>query len=126
MTHPDQKRRLSYRIIGAAIEVHRALGPGLLESVYESALAAEFDSRQIRYERQKQINVNYKGNDVGFLVADFIVEDRAILEIKSVAELAPIHTAQLLTYLKLTNIRAGLLINFNQVVLKQGIKRVLL
>ncbi len=126
MTDHKQPQRLSYRIIGAAIEVHQFLGPGLLESVYEAALSAEFKARQIRYERQKRICINYKGNDIGHLVADFIIENRAIVEIKSVEELAPIHTAQLMTYLKLTKLKAGLLINFNETVLKNGIKRIVM
>lgn len=126
MTNPPQQRRLSYRIIGAAIEVHRALGPGLLERVYEDALCMELRERNIQFERQKHINVDYKGHDMGKYIADIIVENRAIVEVKSVKALEPIHTAQLLTYLRLTNLRAGLLINFNVPVLRNGIKRVVL
>ena len=116
--------RLSYRIIGAAIEVHSYLGAGLLESIYEEALCAEFKARRIAFEQQKQIKVDYKGRSIGNLIADIIVEDRVIVEIKSVKELAPIHTAQLITCLKVTKIRTGLLINFNVVRLKDGIKRI--
>lgn len=126
MTNPLQPRRLSYRIIGAAIEVHRALGPGLLERVYEDALCMELLERKIHFERQKHINVDYKGHEMGKYIADIIVENRAIVEVKSVKALEPIHTAQLLTYLRLTNLRAGLLINFNVPVLRKGIKRVML
>lgn len=126
MSNLGKRKRLSYRIIGAAIEVHRCLGPGLLESVYEEAFCTELTSRQIRFDRQKRISIDYKGKDIGHLVADLIIEDRAIVEIKSVKELAPIHTAQLLTYLKLTNLGAGLLINFNVAILAEGIKRIVL
>jgi len=120
----DSKRPLSYRIIGAAIAVHSYLGAGLLESLYEEALCAEFEARNIAFEQQKRINVDYKGRNIGNLIADLIVEDRVIVEVKSIKELAPIHTAQLITYLKVTKIRTGLLINFNVVRLKDGIKRI--
>ena len=126
MMDSGRTQRLSYRIIGAAIEVHRRLGPGLLESVYEEALCAEFGLRGIKFERQKRISVDYKGQDIGHHIADLIVENRAIVEVKSVQTLAGIHTAQLMTYLKLTGLRAGLLINFNVPALRDGIKRVLL
>ena len=123
----DEKQEcLSYRIIGAAIEVHTQLGPGLLEKVYETALCAEFKLRGINYEQQQRISSNYKGLDVGYYVADLIVENRAIVEIKSVDKLEDVHTAQLLTYLKLTGLSAGLLLNFNEANLTKGIKRVLL
>ena len=122
----ENKDRLSYRIIGAAIEVHTQLGPGLLEKVYETALCAEFKLRGINYEQQQRISINYKGLDVGYYIADLIVENRAIVEIKSVDKLEDVHTAQLLTYLKLTGLNAGLLLNFNEATLSKGIKRVLL
>ena len=126
MTNDVQPKRLSYRIIGAAIEVHRNLGPGLLEEVYEAALAVEMNEQGIAFERQKHIPVDYKGHDVGHLRADFIVEERAIIEVKSVKALAPIHEAQLMTYLKVTKLKAGLLINFNEKVLTDGIKRIVM
>ena len=126
MSHEEKRRRLSYRIIGAAIEVHRNLGPGLLESVYEAALAEEMEARNIQFERQNRIRVDYKGKEIGQLIEDFIVEDRAIIEVKSVQELAPIHSAQLMTYLKLTKLKAGLLINFNETILTDGIKRIVM
>ena len=126
MTESQKPRLLSNRIIGAAIEVHRNLGPGLLESVYESALAVEFRANNIQFERQKRIPILYKGADIGHLVADFVVENRAIVEIKSVKELLPVHKAQLLSYMTLTNLRAGLLLNFNEARLKDGIKRMVL
>ncbi len=122
----ETQGRLSYRIIGAAIEVHTQLGPGLLESVYETALCAEFKLRGISFERQKRIDINYKGERVGYYVADLIIENRAIVEVKSVEKLDDVHTAQLLTYLKLTGLSAGLLLNFNEATLSKGIKRVLL
>ncbi len=123
--HSDGKP-ISYKIIGAAIEVHRMLGAGLLESVYEDALCIELDLQSISYERQKTIDLEYKGKRIGNLVADLIVENSVVVELKSVQALERIHTAQVLTYLKLTNLRTGLLINFNVTVLKDGIRRVVL
>lgn len=123
MSQAEQQDPLTFQIIGAAIEVHKLLGPGLLESLYEDALCVEFEERKLRYEQQKPISINYKGRNVGDLIADIIVENRVIVELKSVEQLAPIHSAQVMTYLKLTNLRIGLLINFNVPVLKNGIKR---
>jgi len=123
--HSDGKP-ISYKIIGAAIEVHRMLGAGLLESVYEDALCIELDLQSISYERQETIDLEYKGKRIGNLVADLIVENSVVVELKSVQALERIHTAQVLTYLKLTNLRTGLLINFNVTVLKDGIRRVVL
>ncbi len=116
---------LSGRIIGAAIEVHRVLGPGLLESAYEGCLAHEFTLRGIPFERQKPLPVVYKGVkvDCGFRL-DLVVGDLVIVELKSVAELNDIHKAQLLTYLKLTDKKLGLLLNFNVKRLQHGIKRI--
>ncbi|HHB12967.1 MAG TPA: GxxExxY protein [Chromatiales bacterium] len=115
---------VSVRIIGAAIEVHRALGPGLLESAYEEALAFEFDQQGIRYERQKPLPVRYKGRhlDCGYRL-DFLAERQVVVELKAVEALQPIHEAQLLTYLRLGGWPIGLLINFNVPLLKQGIRR---
>jgi GxxExxY protein len=111
--------------IGAAIEVHKILGPGLLESAYEECLCRELELRRIPYERQKELPIEYKGLrlDCGYRL-DILVANRLILELKACESLEPIHKAQLLTYLKLTGIKLGLLINFNVPVLKQGIKRV--
>ncbi|RMG56598.1 MAG: GxxExxY protein [Acidobacteria bacterium] len=119
--------RLSHRIIGAAIEVHRHLGPGLLESAYEAALAREFEVRGIPFERQVPLPLVYKGTklDCGYRL-DFLVDRLVIVELKSVDELAPIHEAQALTYLRLLERKLCLLINFNVPVLKQGIKRIVL
>ena len=115
---------LTGEIIGAAIEVHKALGPGLLESAYEECLCHEFKLRSFPFERQKELPIEYKGVklDCGYRL-DMVVWEKIILELKSCSELQPIHEAQLLTYLKLTGIKVGLLINFNVPVLKQGIKR---
>ncbi len=115
---------LTGRIIGAAIEIHKALGPGLLESAYEECLCHEFGLTQIHYKRQHALPVEYKGVklDCGYRI-DLLVEDLVILELKSVESLDPIHEAQLLTYLKLTGLKVGLLINFNVPVLKKGIRR---
>jgi GxxExxY protein len=111
-------------VIGAAIEVHKAIGPGLLESAYEECLSHELDLKKIQYERQKPLPVEYKDVklDCGYRL-DLIVENRLIVELKACESLLPIYEAQLLTYLKLTNIKVGLLINFNVPVLKEGIKR---
>ncbi|MDD5452195.1 MAG: GxxExxY protein [Desulfovibrionales bacterium] len=115
---------LSGEVISAAIEVHKILGSGLLESVYEECLCRELELRQIPYERQKELPIEYKGIklDCGYRL-DVLVENRLLLELKACDALQPIHKAQLLTYLKLTGIKVGLLINFNVPILKQGIKR---
>jgi GxxExxY protein len=112
------------RVIGAAIEVHKALGPGLLEPTYEEYLCIELELRKIPYERQKQLPIEYKGIklDCAYRL-DVLVANSLILELKACENLEPIHEAQLLTYLKLTHIKWGLLINFNVPVLKEGKKR---
>jgi GxxExxY protein len=114
----------SNEIIGAAIAVHRALGPGLLESTYEACLVYELTQRGLKVERQKELPVRYHGVqlDCGYRI-DLLVEDTIIVELKAVDKLEPIHEAQLLSYLKLSGIKIGLLINFNVEFLKQGIKR---
>lgn len=116
--------KLTGEVIGAAIEVHKALGPGLLESSYEECLCRELEIRDIPYERQKGLPIEYKGAklDCGYRL-DIVAAGRLILELKACEKIEPIHEAQLLTYLKLTGIKYGLLINFNVVVLKDGIKR---
>lgn len=118
--------KITESIIGAAIEVHRTLGPGLLESAYEECLCHELDLRNIPYEKQKQLPVVYKGKtlDCGYRL-DLLVDDVVVVEIKAVQELLPIHEAQVLTYLRLGNWRVGLLINFNVPLLKRGIKRLI-
>ncbi len=117
---------LTERIIGAAIEVHRHLGPGLLESAYEECLCHELHLNGLRFQRQVSLPVSYKGLrlDCAYRL-DLLVEDLVIVEIKAIDELAPIHQAQLLTYLKATGKEVGLLLNFNVPVLKEGIKRVI-
>jgi len=111
-------------IIGSAIEVHRELGPGLLESTYEECLCFELSERDIQFQRQSILPVAYKGRrlDCGYRL-DILVADTVVVEVKSVAKLESVHEAQLLTYLRLGGWRAGLLINFNVPVLKQGIRR---
>jgi GxxExxY protein len=118
---------LTERIIGAAIEVHRELGPGLLESPYERCLCREFDLKGIAFQRQVPLPLVYKGLrlDCGYDM-DVVVEEKVVLELKTVEKLLPIHDAQLMTYLKLSGCRVGLLINFNVAVLKDGIKRIVL
>ena len=115
---------LTGKVIGAAIEVHSALGPGLLESVYEECLCHEFGLQRISYKRQQELPVAYKGAklDCGYRL-DIVVAEKLIIELKSVENIQRIHEAQLLTYLKLTGIKIGLLINFNVALLKDGIKR---
>ena len=115
---------LSRTVIGCAIEVHRTLGPGLLESAYEVCLCRELSLRGIHFERQVAIPVEYKGVKLGCgYRADLIVTDMILVEIKAVDQLAPIHNAQLLSYLKLTGLKVGLLINFNERMLTHGIRR---
>ncbi len=115
---------VSKGVIGAAIEVHKTLGPGLLESIYEECLCHELDLRKIQFARQYEIPVTYKGVNLecGYRM-DLLVADKVIVELKSVEKLMPIHDAQLLSYLKLTSRTVGLLINFNVPFLKQGIRR---
>ena len=116
--------QLTSKIIGAAIEVHKHLGLGLLESTYEECLSYELDQRNIKYDRQKSLPINYKGQSLncGYKL-DLFVEGKVILELKSVESIAPIHKAQLLTYLKLSNLKLSLLINFNTPIMKDGIVR---
>ena len=124
--HKVNINELTGQIIGAAIEVHKALGPGLLESVYEDCMEVELKLRNLAFHRQKPIELQYKGHVVGAnLKLDLLVADIVIVELKAVTKLHPVHEAQLLTYLKLTGCPAGLLINFNIPLLKQGIKRLL-
>ena len=121
------ERELTAQIIGAAIEVHRELGPGLLESAYQACLARELSLRGLPFMQEKPLPVEYKGTpvDCGYRL-DFLVDSKVIVELKAVDALAPVHEAQLLTYLKLTGCRVGLLINFYVPVLKDGIKRLVL
>lgn len=121
---PDDGTR---EIIAAALEVHRHLGPGLLESAYEECLCFELELRNISFERQKPLPISYKGKNLDCAYRlDLLVGNRILLELKSVEKLLPIHEAQLLTYLKLSGMKTGLLINFNEQLLKDGIKRFVL
>lgn len=122
----EEMSKLTGAVIGAGIEVHRLLGPGFLESVYQEALEEEFRLRGIPCKPQKTIAVYYKGRQVGEGALDFLVAGVLIVELKAVQNLAPIHEAQLLSYLKATGHQIGLLINFNVPILKQGIRRIIL
>ena len=119
-----QENEISGKIIGAAIEVHKHLGPGLLESAYEECLCCEMALRGIKFERQVSLPLNYKGVvlDCGYRL-DLLVEDKVIVELKSIETLEPIHDAQLLTYLRLRDAWLGLIINFNVIMLKDGVRR---
>ncbi len=120
------ENELCEKIIGLAIKVHSALGPGLLESAYEKALVFELNRNGYKAETQKSISINYEGMiiDEGYR-ADIIVNDLVILELKSVKQIEDIHLKQLLTYIRLSNKKLGLLINFNEILLKNGIRRVI-
>ncbi|AFZ11059.1 hypothetical protein Cri9333_0059 [Crinalium epipsammum PCC 9333] len=117
---------IAYAVIGAAIEVHRLLGPGFLESVYEGALCVELQQRGIPFVRQAVVAVTYKGQRVGEGRIDLLIGNVLIVELKAVEKLTPIHSAQVISYLKMTNQKLGLLINFNVPILKEGIKRIIL
>jgi GxxExxY protein len=105
---------LSYKIVGAAMEVHRVLGPGFLEAVYEAALALELEAQGIPFERQRRLVVQYKGQVIGDYIADIVVEDKIILELKAVSALTEAHRAQALHYLAATGFRLALLLNFGE------------
>lgn len=120
-----EEKALSHAIIGAAIEVHRHLGPGLLESIYEQALAMEISMREISVLQQVEVPITYKGHAFnGKLRLDLVVGNTVVVEIKALEALLPVHHAQLLSYLRLARKRLGLLINFNVPVLRQGIRRI--
>ena len=123
--HTEKNRDLlSSKVIGCAIEVHKVLGPGLLESAYENSLAYELREANLDFKLQVPIPIKYKGQILssGFR-ADIIVEDSLLIELKAVEQLNKLHEAQILTYLKLSNIKTGLILNFNTRILKYGIKR---
>ena len=115
---------LTREIIGAAIEVHRHLGPGLLESIYEAALCHEFKLRSIKYEKQKHIDIIYKRARIKGQRIDLVVENTVILELKTAARITPLFIAQTLSYMKAANLGTALIINFNARILTEGIKRV--
>ncbi|MEH2464824.1 GxxExxY protein [Nostoc sp.] len=122
----DQPEQLAYAVIGAAIEVHQVLGAGFLEEVYHKALKLEFLTRGIPHNSKHPVAVEYKGHPVGEGQLDFLVGDILVVELKAVQNLAPIHEAQVISYLKMTKHPLALLINFNVPILKQGIKRIIL
>jgi GxxExxY protein len=123
----NNSRGLTHAVIGSAIEVHRLLGAGLLEEIYEASLCRELYLRGLAFRRQVRYPIGYKGVEIGSgLRLDLLVEDTLVVEVKSVDHLASIHRSQLLTYLKLTGLRLGLLINFNVTTLRSGIKRVIM
>ena len=123
---PSELDDLSRALVDSAFKVHQTLGPGLLESVYEACLCVELTKRGISYETQAPVPLVYEGVDIeAGLRLDLLVEKSIVLELKSVDKLLPIHHSQLLTYLKLTNLRLGLLINFNVGMFKEGVKRLI-
>jgi GxxExxY protein len=122
--YPTLAIDLTEQIIGCAIEVHRHLGPGLLESVYESALCIELKSLGLPFTRQIGVPVFYKGELIAEHRPDLIIRDEVIVEIKSVERFNPVYLAQMLTYLRITNLRVGLILNFNRPVMKDGVRRV--
>jgi GxxExxY protein len=121
------EKELTNRIIGAAVEVHRHLGPGLLESAYEECLCHELRLCELSFERQKPLPLEYKSIklDCGYRI-DMIVENKVVLELKCVESIAPVHEAQLLTYLKLSGLKVGLIFNFHVALMRDGIKRLVL
>ena len=123
-TLPPEVEDVMHRIIGAAIDVHRHLGPGYLESTYHRALSIELRLRGIPFEFERVVQVEYKGERIHGQELDLVVDGKVIVEVKAVAQLEEIHGSQLVSYLRSTGLRAGLLINFNVVVLKAGVRRI--
>ncbi len=121
---PPEIEDVMHRIIGAAIEVHRHLGPGYLESIYHRALAVELQERGISFTKDFGIDVIYKGRHLQEYRLDLVVESVVVVEVKAVSQLDPIHSSQVVSYLKATGLRAALLLNFNSVTMQAGIKRV--
>jgi len=124
---PEEVNKITEAIVDSAYKVHSTLGPGLLENVYETCLAHELSVRGLQFEKQKQVTILYDNIhlDVGFRL-DLLVENQVVVELKSVERLVPLHEAQVLTYLKLTQCKVGLLLNFNVALMKDGIKRMVL
>ena len=123
-TLPEETESVVTRVIGCALTVHRVLGPGFLEGIYATALSIELSVNGIAFERERAIVVNYRGIAIPGQRVDFVVADSVIVEIKSVARLDPIFQAKLISYLRTTGLRVGLLINFNSMLLKEGLKRI--
>jgi GxxExxY protein len=119
------ENKIAHHVVDAAFQIHNALGPGLLESVYEVVLAHDLADRQLKVERQIKVPITYKGLkfDEGFR-ADLIIEKKVLVELKSVESILPVHAKQVLTYLRLKNLRLGLLINFGAPIIKNGVKRI--
>jgi GxxExxY protein len=122
----SREDQLMARIIGAAIAVHREFGPGFLESIYKRAMSLELSARGLAFERERGVRVKYRGADIPGQRLDLIVEKLVVVELKSVQRVDQIHIAQVISYLKTTGLRAGLLINFRVPVLQQGLKRIVL
>ena len=120
---PDEVETLVRDTIGCCIAVHRALGPGLLETIYSKAIALELSATGIAFEREKAYEVTYRGESLYQQRLDFVVGGAIVLEIKAVERLVPLHDAQLVNYMRLACLRVGLLMNFNEVVLKDGMRR---
>jgi len=118
--------RMASLVIGCAITVHRELGPGFLESVYRQAMYLELDAGQVPYEREKPIEIRYRGHRLQGQRVDLLVADTLIVELKAVSTIEPIHVSQLVSYLKATHLHCGLLVNFNVRQLRQGVRRVVL
>ena len=125
-TLPAETEDLITRVIGCCIDVHRVLGPGLLETIYVRAVRIELDHAGIPYEREREVAVEYRGQVLCHQRLDVVVADQVVLEVKSVEHLSPVHRAQLMSYLRISKLRAGLLLNFNVPVLQDGIKRIVL
>jgi GxxExxY protein len=122
----EDVERLATRVIGAALEVHSELGPGYIENVYEEALCVELEMRSVPFVRQAPVALNYKGRLVGEGRLDLLVGDSLIVELKAVEALTSVHTAQVISYLKMIGLQLALLINFNVASLRQGIRRIIL
>ncbi len=120
----DELNQLTYAVIGAAIEVHRVLGPGFLESVYQRAMELELASRRIRFDRQLLVPVEYKNCVIAEHVLDLVIEGQLVVELKAIESILPVHHAQLLSYLKAGAFELGLIVNFHSAVLKNGVKRI--
>jgi len=123
---PNDLEDLIHRTIGCCIAVHRALGPGLLENIYSRGICLELEATKIRFEAEKQIPVWYRGQLLCYQRLDLVVAEQIVIEIKAVERLNPVHRAQLLSYLRVSNLRVGLLMNFNVPVLQDGLKRIVL
>lgn len=123
---PDSEMNsLTHAVIGAAIEVHRELGPGLDESLFREAMCIEMTLRRIPFQKELEVDVRYKGRVIGKRRLDFLIAGKLILELKAVEQITSLHKAQVNTYLKITGLHLGLLINFNTIVLKDGIRRII-